>query len=101
MMKQGLVIRHLILPGGTADSAAILGWLAANIDRDSVVISLMSQYTPCHESALYPEINRRLTTLEYNRLLDHYQGLGFKYGYCQQRSSAKEEYVPSFNQEGV
>jgi putative pyruvate formate lyase activating enzyme len=61
----------------------------------------MSQYMPCHESEKYPEINRKLTTLEYNRVLEHFQKLGFKYGYCQRRESAKEEYVPDFNSEGI
>lgn len=101
MLARGLMIRHLVLPGGTADSIAVLDWIAGNLDRESVVVSLMSQYTPCHRSAEYPEINRRLTTLEYNRVLAHYRRLGFRYGYCQKRSSVGGEYVPPFNGEGV
>jgi putative pyruvate formate lyase activating enzyme len=101
VMKRGLIVRHLVLPGGTRDSIAALDWLAENLDRESIVVSLMSQYMPCHRSALYPEINRRLTTLEYNRVLDHYHALGFQYGYCQQRSSADAAYVPPFDGEGV
>jgi putative pyruvate formate lyase activating enzyme len=101
IMKKGLIIRHLVLPGGTADSIAILGWIAANLGVSDIVLSLMSQYIPCHESNKYPEINRRLTSLEYNRVLDQFHKLGFAHGYCQQRSSAKEEYVPAFNLDGV
>jgi putative pyruvate formate lyase activating enzyme len=101
ILKRGLIVRHLVLPGGVADSCSILDWMAGNLDKENIVVSLMSQYTPCHESAQYPEINRKLTTLEYNRVLKHYSILDFRYGYCQQRTSAKEEYVPPFNGEGV
>ena len=101
IMTKGLLIRHLVLPGGTADSIAILDWIAANLDCETIVISLMSQYMPCYESSRYPEINRRLTTLEYDRVLEHFHKLGFRHAYCQQRSSAKPEYVPDFNLDGV
>jgi len=101
VMRRGLIVRHLVLPGGTADSIAVLDWMAENLDREAVVVSLMSQYMPCHLSRLYPEINRRLTTLEYDRVLEHYRKLGFRYGYCQQRSSADAAYVPPFDGEGV
>ena len=101
MLQKGLIIRHLVLPGGSADSIAILDWIAENLDRENIVVSPMSQYMPCHESAKYPEIDRKLTTLEYNRVLKHYHDLEFKYGYCQEKSSAAEEFVPPFNGDGV
>jgi putative pyruvate formate lyase activating enzyme len=101
VMRRGLLVRHLVLPVGTGDSIAILDWMAENLDRENIVVSLMSQYVPCHESAKYPEINRRITTLEYERVLEHFGKLGFRYGYCQQKSSAKGDYVPEFNGEGV
>lgn len=101
VMRRGLLVRHLVLPGGTADSIAILDWMAENLDRENIVVSLMSQYTPCHESAKYPEIHRRLTTLEYGKVLEHFRKLGFRYGYCQGKGAAKEGYVPEFGGEGV
>lgn len=101
IMTKGVLIRHLVLPGGTADSNAILDWIAANLNRDAIVVSIMSQYMPCYESSKYPEINRRLTTLEYRRVLEHFRQLGFRYGYCQQRSSAEAAFVPDFNMDGV
>jgi putative pyruvate formate lyase activating enzyme len=101
ILQSGLLIRHLVLPGGTLDSVTILDWIADHFDKESVVISLMSQYTPCHESAGYPEINRRLTSLEYNRVLEHFHMLGFQYAYCQQRESAEASYVPAFDFDGV
>jgi putative pyruvate formate lyase activating enzyme len=97
VMRGGLLIRHLVLPGGTRDSIAILNWIAENLDRKCVVVSLMSQYTPCHRSAKFPELNRRLTTLEYERVLEHFRKLGFRYGYCQGMEAAYGDYVPDFN----
>ncbi len=101
IMQKGLLIRHLVMPGGLADSIAILDWVAATLGTQSVVISLMSQYMPCHRCAEYPEINRKITSLEYGKVLDHYQKLGFKLGYCQQKSSASAQFVPEFNNQGV
>ena len=101
ILTRGLILRHLVLPGGTADSIAILDWIANTLGVKDVVISLMSQYTPCHLSACHPEINRRVTSLEYNRVLERFRKLGFMHGYCQQRASASCEYVPQFNLDGV
>lgn len=101
IMTKGLLIRHLVMPGGTADSIAILDWIAGTLGIEHVVISLMSQYMPCHRCAEHPEINRRITSLEYNRVLEHHRKLGFRQGYCQQKSAAVPEFVPEFNQDGV
>ncbi len=101
MLQKGLLIRHLVMPGGTADSIAILNWIAETFGTEDVVISLMSQYMPCHNTARHPEINRRITSLEYNRVIEQYHKLGFRHGYCQQKSSAMPDYVPDFNHEGV
>ena len=61
----------------------------------------MSQYTPFYRSAEFPEINRRITTYEYEKVLDAAIELGLTEGYMQKKSSAKEEYTPPFNLEGL
>ena len=61
----------------------------------------MSQYTPFFHAEKYPEINRRITTYEYNKVLDTALSLGLDQGYMQERTSAKEEYTPPFNLEGL
>ncbi len=101
LLTRGLVVRHMVLPGCREDSLAILDWLAAHLDPKAIVLSLMSQYMPCHRAADFPEINRRLTTMEYDRVLRRAGELGFAHAYCQQRSSASDTYVPPFNLEGV
>ena len=100
LMKKGVIIRHLVLPGGVSDSINILEWIAHNLNGNEYVISLMSQYTPCYKSFEHKEINRRLTTYEYNRVLDRAIELGLDNGYMQERTSANKEYIPPFDLEG-
>ena len=89
------------MPGGKQDSLRILEWIAETFSPDEILISLMSQYTPFYRSKDYPEINRRITTLEYQTVLDRLIELGFVNGYMQEKSSAKEEYTPPFDLTGI
>lgn len=100
LLKKGLIIRHLTLPGCRHDSIKIINWIAENLPVDSFMISLMSQYTPTYKSKNYPEINRKITTFEYNSVLDETIKLNLN-GYTQNKSSATTEYTPDFNLEGL
>ncbi|MBE5926868.1 MAG: radical SAM protein [Lachnospiraceae bacterium] len=101
IMKKGVIIRHLVLPGGKEDSMSILNWINHNLKKDSYILSLMNQYTPYYKSIEHPEINRRLTTYEYEKVLNYAIELGLTNGYMQERSSAKKEYTPEFDLTGV
>ena len=100
LLKQGLIIRHLVLPGCMKDSLQILDFLDKNLPKDGFLLSLMSQFTPTEACRTYPEINRRVTTYEYRKIADRAAELGFS-GFAQDRRSAREEYTPPFNLEGV
>jgi putative pyruvate formate lyase activating enzyme len=101
LIQKGLIIRHLILPGHTAESISILDWIKTNLPED-VHISLMSQYTPLYKAKLHPQLNRRITRREYDRVVNHLFKIGLENGYVQERDSAEEgEYIPDFNLEGV
>lgn len=100
LLKSGLIIRHLVLPGCMKDSLQILDFLDNHLPKDSFLLSLMSQYTPTENCKKFPEINRRVTTYEYRKVADRAAELGF-FGFAQDRRSAKEEYTPPFNLEGV
>lgn len=100
LLKSGLIIRHLVLPGCMKDSLKVLDFLDKNLPKDSFLLSLMSQYTPTENCKQFPEINRRVTTYEYRKVADRAAELGF-FGFAQDRRSAKEEYTPPFNLEGV
>ena len=98
LIRKGVILRHLILPGCYKDSIALLNALAPF--RDDLLISLMSQYVPCGRAAEYPEINRRLTTFEYRKVLAKCERVGFE-GFTQQRSSATTELTPQFDLSGL
>ena len=100
LLKKGLIIRHLVLPGCVQDSLAVLDFLDKHLPKDSFLLSLMSQYTPTPACAPFKEINRRVTTYEYRKVADRAAELGFS-GFAQDRRSAKEEYTPPFNLEGL
>ena len=100
LLKRGMIIRHLVLPGCVSDSMAVLDFLDKNLPKDGFLLSLMSQYTPTPACAAVPELNRRLTTYEYRKVADRAAEMGFS-GFAQDRRSAKEEYTPPFDLEGV
>ncbi len=96
-MTKGVLTRHLVLPGLYRDSMKILDHLAAHYDVTRFAVSLMCQYVPTENCVNYPEINRRLTTLEYRKVVDHARALGFVRGFTQERDSAVDTYVPAFD----
>lgn len=101
MLIHGVLIRHLVLPNQKEDSIHLLYWMKENLPENSWLISLMSQYTPFYHAKSHPEINRRLTTYEYQKVLDTALSLGLDQGYMQERTSAREEYTPPFDLEGL
>ena len=101
LLQKGVIIRHMVLPGAKDDSIRLLHWMKDNLPEGQYMVSLMSQYTPFYKSHLHPEINRRITSYEYNKVLDTAIELGLVHGYMQEKSSAKEEYTPPFDLSGV
>lgn len=101
LMKKGVILRHMILPGHKDDSIRLMHFIHDSLAEGTYLLSLLSQYTPFYKSIEYPEINRRITTYEYEKVLDTAISLGLTRGYMQRKSSAKEEYTPSFDLEGI
>ncbi len=101
VMDRGVIIRHLVLPGQKEDSIRLMHWIAENLPKDSFYISLMSQYTPYEKNLQFPELNRRITSYEYQKVVDAALDLGLTQGFMQKKSSAKEEYTPDFDLEGL
>lgn len=99
MMQKGVIVRHLILPACRHDSIALLDVLSTLVPVKDIRLSLMSQYTP--DFALdceFKNLQRRLTSFEYNSVLSHAIGLGFE-GYFQELSSSSQKYTPDFEEE--
>ena len=101
-LQKGVIVRHLALPGHSDDSLAVLQRLADLRQETGVsfVPSLMSQFTPFYRAAEHG-LGRRITTYEYRKVVDRAIALGLTDGYMQEKSSAREEYTPPFDLEGV
>lgn len=112
MMKKGVIVRHLVLPGHIKESKEIIGYLYGEY-KDSIYISIMNQYTPLLSStdenaalhakpvtreklAQFPELGRRVTKREYEKVLDFAISLGIKNGFTQEGQAAFESFIPSF-----
>ncbi len=90
IMKQGVIIRHLVLPNYVTNSLKVLDMIKANFpDR---MISLMSQFTPNGKSSL----NRKLTAIEYKTVLAHAKNLRLENGFIQDFDSASTQFIPNF-----
>lgn len=100
IMKKGLMIRHMMLPGLLFDSKKIVDWVAKNLPRE-VYLNIMCQYTPLYRAGDYPEINRRVNQSHYECLVDYALSNGIENGFFQDFESASDEYVPNFNLEGI
>ena len=101
IMRRGIIVRHLILPGSYRDSLEVLRKIADTVPVGDIKISLMRQFTPDFvDKTAYPELCRRLTTFEYQKVVDEAARLGFD-GYVQDAASASAIYTPNFDLTGV
>lgn len=99
ILQKGTIVRHLILPGHTRNSIAVLDWIAENLPQ-GVPVSLMAQYVPCGKASEYSQLNRRITKREYKKVQDYLFNLNLD-GYVQEMESASKGYIPPFDLEGV
>ncbi len=103
-MVKGLLVRHLVLPGAYKDSMKLMEWLGEAFPQDSIRISLMSQYTPfgrvLSEPERFKELGRRVTTFEYNKVVERALACGLD-GYSQKRSSSTMALRPDFDGAGL
>lgn len=95
LMTRGTLIRHLILPGLTGESIALLNWVHDTLP--GVPVSLMRQYIPCNNVAI-PGLDRPITSREYKRVRQHMLMLNLP-GFVQEKASASTDFVPVFGQD--
>ena len=100
MMKRGVIVRHLLLPGHVKNSKNVLKYLYKTYG-DKIYISMMNQYTPMPAMKDDPQLSRKVTDREYERLIDYAISLGLNNGFIQEGETAKESFIPEFNGEGV
>ena len=99
MMKKGMIIRHLILPQNTNSSLEIIDYVSDYFEN--AYLSLMAQYIPCTNLEAYKEINRTITSREYDKVVDYALTKGLERLFIQELTSADDKYIPPFDLSGV
>lgn len=99
IMKKGVIVRHLVLPGRIEESKRILNYLYETY-HNSIWISIMSQYTPVKETS-FENLNRSLTKEEYDEVVHYAMELGIENAFIQEGEADSSSFIPNFNGEGV
>ncbi|MCI5700071.1 MAG: radical SAM protein [Lachnospiraceae bacterium] len=100
MMKRGVIVRHLLLPNHVKNAKSVVKYVYETYG-DRVYLSLMNQYTPLVQVKDIPDLNRRVTEREYEKLVSYAISLGVTHGFIQEGKTAKESFIPEFNYEGL
>ncbi len=98
MLKRGVIVRHLVLPGYLENSKKVLQKIYHTFG-DDIIISIMNQYTPIGELPV-AQLNRTLTEKEYDDIINFALQIGIKNAYIQDGETQKESFIPKFNGEG-
>jgi putative pyruvate formate lyase activating enzyme len=93
--RKGLIVRHLVLPGGRAGTGAVLEKLKHQFGR-FLSVSLMGQYRPCYHSADFPELQTQTSPQEYDAAIAALEDLGFENGWTQRHDALDGSFVPDF-----
>ena len=103
ILRSGVVIRHLILPGCVENSKRVIDFVADNFKSGEVFFSLMRQYLPCGlvSNENYPELNRLVSDEEYQEVEDYLFSSGIEDGFVQDAESASQDFIPHFDCSGV
>lgn len=101
MMKRGVIVRHLILPGHIKESKEAIRYLYETYG-DQVYISIMNQYTPMPGiEKRFKNLGRTITQKEYDEVVDYAIDLGVENGFIQEGETAKESFIPQFDDTGL
>lgn len=100
MMKRGIIVRHLLLPGAVRQAKEILEYVYHTYGNQ-IYISIMNQYTPLTRVKGHPKLGRHVTGREYDRLVDYAIELGIEQAFIQEGGTSTESFIPAFDYEGV
>ncbi len=101
MLRRGVVVRHLILPGQVENSCRVIDYIARRFQPGDLLFSLMRQYVPHGKIEAFPELNRRVTDEEYDQVEQYLFDSPIEDGFVQDEESASEEFIPDFDRSGV
>lgn len=100
IMKKGVIVRILLLPGHLEDAKKIIKYLYETY-KNNIYISIMNQYTPLYDIKNYPNLNRKVKTEEYEELIDYACCLGIENAFIQEGDTQEESFIPNFDKTGI
>ncbi len=100
IMKKGIIVRHLLLPGKIEDSKKIIAYLKKTYN-DKIFISIMNQYTPIKSVKNIPELNQIVKNDEYNKLINFACNLNIKNAFIQENNTQEKNMIPKFDLTGI
>ena len=100
LLKSGVLIRHLVLPGQVAEARRVMDWVASTFPPGAVLFSLLAQYTPVGALDGFPELRRPLRSSELRAAREYMENLDLA-GYVQELGSVGEKFIPAFDLTGL
>ena len=101
MLKRGVAVRHLILPGQVENSLRVIDYIARHFQPGDILFSLMRQYVPHGKTDQFPELNRSVSEEEYEKVEQYLFDSPSEAGFVQEKDSASAEFIPAFDNTGV
>lgn len=95
MMKRGVIVRHMVMPGNIEDSKKIIKYLYERYG-DKIILSIMNQYTPVRRLE-YKELNRKVSKEEYDEVINYAYDLGIRNAFIQEDDTQEESFIPDFD----
>ena len=95
ILKKGVVIRHLLLPGRLNEAKRVMDWVAQQFTPGEVLFSLMAQYTPCGNLEQFPELQRTIRPSELRAARNYMNALGLQ-GYVQELEAVGKKFIPDW-----
>ena len=99
IIRSGLIVRHLILPGQVENSKQALTWIAENLP--GAWVSLMAQYLPMGNIKGVDQLERPITQAEYDEVCEHMFDLGLEDGFVQELEASDAKYIPAWDLTGI
>lgn len=99
LMKRGVIVRVLLLPGLLEDAKKIIKYLYETY-HDNIYISIMNQYTPV-DKYVYEELNNKVAESVYDELVNFAYDIGVRNAFIQEGETQKDSFIPNFNLENV
>lgn len=96
LMRKGVIVRHLVLPGSVKNSKKVLEYLIHTYKND-IFVSIMNQYTPMEQVKEHPLLSRKVTKREYQKVIGYALELGLENGFLQEGETATASFIPEFS----